>query len=56
MARDHLTRDQARARIDAQLPMADKVAVATHVIDNSGEPAATAAQVARLLEELEWSA
>ncbi len=52
MARDHLTRDQARARIDAQLPMADKAAVATHIIDNSGDPAATAAQVARLLEEL----
>jgi dephospho-CoA kinase len=52
VARDHLTREQARARIEAQLPMADKVAVATHVIDNSGAPAATAAQVARLLEEL----
>jgi len=52
MARDHLTREQARARIDAQLPMADKVAVATHVIDNGGDPAATAAQVARLLDEL----
>jgi len=52
MARDHLTRDQARARIDAQLPMADKIAVATHVIDNGGDPAATAAQVARLLDEL----
>jgi dephospho-CoA kinase len=56
MARDHLTREQARARIDAQLPMADKVAVATYVIDNSGAPAATAAQVARLLGELGWVA
>jgi len=55
MARDHLTREQARARIEAQLPMADKVAVATHVIDNSGDPSATAAQVARLLGELGWS-
>lgn len=53
MARDHLSRDQARARIDAQLPMAEKVAVATHLIDNSGDPAATAEQVARLLEELD---
>ena len=53
MARDHLTRDQARARIDAQLPIAEKVAVATHVIDNSGDAAATAAQVARLLEKLD---
>jgi dephospho-CoA kinase len=52
MARDHLTRDQARARIDAQLPMVDKVAVATHVIENNGDLAATAAQVARLLDEL----
>ena len=55
MARDHLTREQARARIDAQLPMADKVAVATHVIDNSGDRAATAAQVERLLAELGWA-
>jgi dephospho-CoA kinase len=53
MARDHLTSDQARARIDAQLPMADKVAVATHVIDNGGDVGVTAAQVARLLEELD---
>jgi len=53
MARDHLTREQARARIDAQLPMAEKVAVATHVIDNSGDPAVTAAQVTRLLAELD---
>src|SRR4051812_12308512 len=55
MARDHLTREQARARIDAQLPMADKGAVATHVIDNSGDPAATTAQVERLLTELGWA-
>lgn len=55
MARDHLTREQARARIDAQLPMANKVAVATHVIDNSGDPAATAAQVEQLLAELGWA-
>jgi len=55
MARDHLTREQARARIDAQLPMADKVAVATHVIDNSGDRPATAAQVERLLTELGWA-
>ncbi len=54
MARDHLTREQARARIDAQLPMAEKVAVATHVIDNSGTPAATAVQVERLLADLGW--
>jgi dephospho-CoA kinase len=51
-ARDHLSRDQARARIDAQLPMAEKVAVATHVIANDGDLAATAAQVARLLDEM----
>jgi dephospho-CoA kinase len=55
MARDHLTRDQARARIDAQLPMAEKVAVASHIIDNGGDPTATAAQVTRLLGELGWS-
>lgn len=52
MARDHLTRDQARARIDAQLPLAEKVAVATHVIENDGDLATTAAQVAGLLDEM----
>lgn len=36
MNRDQVTEDEARARMAAQLPMADKIAVADHVIDNAG--------------------
>jgi dephospho-CoA kinase len=36
VARDGLSEAEARARIDAQLPLADKIAVADFVIDNSG--------------------
>jgi len=36
MARDGLTREQARHRIAAQLPLPDKVALADHVIANTG--------------------
>lgn len=32
-----MTPEDAQARIDAQLPLAEKVAVATHVIDNDGD-------------------
>ncbi|MCA9557881.1 MAG: dephospho-CoA kinase [Myxococcales bacterium] len=54
MARDGLDRAAAEARIAAQMPVADKAAVADHVIDNGGDLAATAAQIdalwARLVE------
>ena len=49
MARDGMSGDDARARIAAQLPLADKVAAATHVINNDGALAVTAAQVDRVL-------
>jgi dephospho-CoA kinase len=52
MARDRLARDEARARLAAQLPLREKLAVATSVIDNDGDLAATTAQVDRLLAEL----
>ncbi|HVY48749.1 MAG TPA: dephospho-CoA kinase [Minicystis sp.] len=41
MARDGSTEADARARIAAQLPLADKVNVADHVIDNAGSIEAT---------------
>lgn len=50
--RDGLTEAEAQARIRAQLPTADKVRVATHVIDNDGDLAATEAQVEALLRRL----
>lgn len=52
MARDGLDEDAARARLAAQLPLADKIAVADHVIDNSGSLEATRAQVQALWARL----
>jgi len=52
-ARDTLNRDDALARLQAQLPLADKLAVADYVIDNSGSQAETAAQVAALWRSLQ---
>ena len=52
MARDGLGEDEARARLAAQLPLADKVAVADQVIDNAGTVEETRAQVARVWEAI----
>lgn len=52
MARDDVSEKAARARMDAQLPLADKLAVATHVIDNSGSLEETRRQVVRLWQTL----
>jgi len=52
MARDGSTEDEARARIASQLPLAKKVEVADHVIDNSGAPEDTRAQVRALHDTL----
>ncbi|MGK3993934.1 dephospho-CoA kinase [Sorangium sp. So ce1024] len=49
MARDGATEDEVRARLAAQLPLSSKVAVADHVIDNSGDRAATERQVDEVL-------
>lgn len=46
MLRDALDEAAARARIAAQLPLAEKRRLATWVIDNGGTPESTAAQVA----------
>jgi dephospho-CoA kinase len=51
-ARDGLGQDAARARLAAQLPLADKVAVADQVIDNAGTVEETRAQVARVWEAI----
>ncbi len=52
MARDGLSLDDAQARIDAQWPLERKVAVATHVIDNSGTREALEARVGEVFEAL----
>jgi dephospho-CoA kinase len=53
MIRDDIDEAAAQARIAAQLPLADKVAVATHVIDNGATRAETEAQVRALWERLQ---
>jgi dephospho-CoA kinase len=49
MARDDATREQAAARIAAQLPLAEKVAAADYVIDNAGGRAETERQADAVL-------
>jgi dephospho-CoA kinase len=52
MARDGLSAEQAEARLAAQLPLDDKRALATHIIDNSGAPEQTRAQVEHIWARL----
>lgn len=53
MVRDGLTADEARARIAAQLPLAQKTAAATWVIENTGDLDALRAEVDRVVAEIE---
>lgn len=48
VARDACSRDEAERRLDAQMPIDDKRALADHVLDNSGPVAETEAAVERL--------
>lgn len=52
MARDNATAADADARVAAQLPLARKVAQATHVVDNSAGRERLAERVAELYAEL----
>jgi dephospho-CoA kinase len=52
MSRDGYVEADARARIAAQAPMADKIAAATWVVDTSGPLADTKKQLARIWEEI----
>jgi dephospho-CoA kinase len=52
MRRDGLTEEQARVRIAAQMPQAEKMTRADYVIDNSGSPEATSEQVRRIFRKL----
>lgn len=51
-ARDQTSRDSALARLRAQLPVEQKLKLATHVIDNSGDREATRRQVDELIAQL----
>lgn len=52
IARDALSEAEARERVAAQLPLSKKVAVADHVIDNSGDPESTRARVREIWAKL----
>lgn len=52
MARDLVSRPEAEAALATQMPMREKIARADQVIDNRGDLAATALQVAQLIERL----
>ncbi len=51
-ARDGLSESEARARVMAQKPLAEKVAVADHVIDTAGSREATDARVDEVLRAI----
>ena len=53
MARDRFTREQAAARLDAQLPLEEKIKVADHIIDNDGSLDHTRSQALELFERYE---
>ncbi|HVT09222.1 MAG TPA: dephospho-CoA kinase [Polyangia bacterium] len=52
VARGGLTREEAEARIAAQAPAAEKIRLATYVIDNDGSREETEAQVREVVEKL----
>jgi dephospho-CoA kinase len=51
-ARNGLSESEARQRLAAQMPLSEKRRHAHHVIENSGDPSETAAQVRRLHADL----
>jgi dephospho-CoA kinase len=51
--RDGLSPEEADARLDAQMPLEDKIAAADYVVDNDGALEATRRQVDRLYEVLD---
>ena len=52
MARDHMTREDAIARLRRQMPLAEKVKYADYVIDTSGTKEHTIAQTRTVFEDL----
>ena len=53
VSRDHLSIDEARARIAAQAPLADKLAAATWVIENTGDLEKLRTNVDHVVAEIE---
>ncbi|XP_078280810.1 dephospho-CoA kinase domain-containing protein [Rhinoraja longicauda] len=55
MKRNNLIQEDAEQRISAQMPLEQKRKMASHVIDNSGDPTSTYRQVCKLHSQLEDS-
>lgn len=55
MARDHLTREEALARMSRQMPLEEKIKFADYVIDTSGSKENTLAQTKALYDKLRLS-
>uniref|UniRef100_A0A915BKM0 Dephospho-CoA kinase n=1 Tax=Parascaris univalens TaxID=6257 RepID=A0A915BKM0_PARUN len=55
MLRDRCDEVAARARINVQMPLSEKLQRATHIIDNSGDRDVTRAQVSALVDEFNAS-
>lgn len=51
MLRDHATQAEVSARIEAQMPLEEKLAYADAVIDNTGSPEETRVQVQALVQQ-----
>jgi len=49
-----LTTDEARVRMESQIPIAEKIAQADRVIDNTGTSATLKAQIDHLLTQYRW--
>lgn len=54
--RDNMTPEEARSRLDAQMPIREKKKLADRLVDNSGTPEETLAQVKDIIEELRMRA
>ncbi len=55
MQRDGASHEQARARVSAQLPLSEKVALADYVVDNHGSELDTVTQADRVLDAIATS-
>jgi dephospho-CoA kinase len=55
-ARNHMTREAIRARVDAQMPIDEKKRRADYILDNSGTIEETRRQLDKILEELRYMA
>ncbi|QDG54214.1 dephospho-CoA kinase [Persicimonas caeni] len=53
MERDNMSHDEAVQRLDAQMPLEEKIAVADYVIDNNGTLQQTREQVEQIYQQIE---